>query len=126
MRVPAVARAYRLLDFGPRIAHYDADVGDAGTYEVFDGIEEHRLVSHRHKLLGASVSNWPQARALAAAEYQSFHKSPLRLRSYCVVRIAYCVLIPYAIRNTYYALPSPSRPKDSIHAAQLTSDGLWE
>ena len=53
---PAFAGADGRLDFGGGGANDDAYVGDSGGYEVFDCVEENRLISDRHKLFSAGVS----------------------------------------------------------------------
>ena len=45
-------------------AHDDADLVDAGVADRLDHPEQHRLVGHRHQLLGAGVGQWIEARAL--------------------------------------------------------------
>src|SRR5437870_4852941 len=78
--VPPVPNPHRLLDFGARIAHHDSDVRNARRYQIFYRIKQYRLVSHRHKLLGARISDRPQPRPLASAKYKSLHKAPLMLK----------------------------------------------
>ena len=53
----------------------DPDLFDARLDEVLDGVEQHRLVGHRHELLRAGIGQRPQARAFAAGEDQTFHCS---------------------------------------------------
>ena len=40
------------LDLLPRVADHDADLVDARGDDRLDAVEEHRLVGHRHELLG--------------------------------------------------------------------------
>src|SRR5204863_3102433 len=43
---------------------------DAGGGDRLEPVVEHRLVRHRHELLGARVRDRPQARAAAAGQYE--------------------------------------------------------
>ena len=65
--------ADRRPDFSLRVADDDADLLDAGLRQRLDTIEEHGLVGHGHKLLGAGIRERPEPRASAAAENQSLH-----------------------------------------------------
>ena len=49
----------------------DPDLTDAGPRHCLDPVEQHRLVGHRHELLGARVGDRAQTRALAAGEDQT-------------------------------------------------------
>src|SRR6185436_14991680 len=60
-------------DLRAGVADDDADVADAGGGNRLDAVEEHRLVGHRHELLGAGVGQRTKPGALPAAENQSFH-----------------------------------------------------
>ncbi len=62
---PTASRRRPPPDLGGRVADDDADLADPGVRHRLDAVEEHRLVGHRHELLGARVGERPQARALA-------------------------------------------------------------
>src|SRR6185437_14195797 len=49
----------------------DPDLVDARGREGLDAVDEHRLVGHRHELLGARVRDGAQARAGAARQDQA-------------------------------------------------------
>ena len=70
----ARAVADRGADLPARVADDDADLADAGGDDRLDGVEEHRLVRHRHELLGGGVGERAQPGALAAGEDQPFHR----------------------------------------------------
>ena len=77
MRAPARAVADRRANLRLRVADDDADVADAGGDERLEPVEEHRLVGDRDQLLGARVGDGTEARALAAAQNQAFHRLPI-------------------------------------------------
>ena len=57
-----------------RVADDHPDVADAGRGERLDAVEEHRFVRDRHELLGAGIGQRSEARSLAAAQDQAFHR----------------------------------------------------
>ena len=71
---PRGAVAHRGFDLRLRVADNNPQLAHARSSECLDAVEEHRLVRHRDKLLGAGERERPQARALAAAEDESLHR----------------------------------------------------
>ena len=59
---------------GSRLAHDDADLGDASGHHRLDAVEENRLVGNRNQLLRARVGDGAQAGARTACQDQSLHK----------------------------------------------------
>jgi hypothetical protein len=52
----------------------DPDLLDPGRRHRLDAVEEHRLVGHRHELLGAGVGQRAQAGSLPAGQDQAAHR----------------------------------------------------
>ena len=61
------------LDLGRGVADDDADVGDARVADRLEAVEQHRLVGHRHQLLGGGVRDGPQPRACTTGQDQCLH-----------------------------------------------------
>ena len=82
----------------------DPDLGDAGLGHRLDAVEQHRLVGHRHELLGAGVGDRPQPCALAPGKDQ-----PLELLHDRRERIARSRLAARAVTPGSYSRPVVAR-----------------
>jgi hypothetical protein len=66
-----LAVAHARADLGARLRRDDdPDLLDPRRHDRLDPVEEHRLVGHRHELLGARVGDGAKPRALAAGQDQ--------------------------------------------------------